>query len=235
MPNRKKFDRSVLESNIKLLLSKKGITQENLAREIHMSGSNFNKYLKGHTSFTIDVLFEISQFFHVSIDALCSNTFADELEDLDDEKPGQNGTVYLPDEVLFNNACEGLAMVFKNAVIRNTTVHVSEKVWERTKPDNSGCFNRFSLLDDEEHDYSAIYFSNYYEIATNFLSEEYEENYYEDLRNFGNTVDNNLLLNDFLSKLLDLNRAYRNGSMTREDYLRSIDGILKRTKKVVPD
>lgn len=66
------YDSDILIENIKSHMSKKGITQEELAEILGMSQSNVSKALntKDKKSFTLDQVIGIAKFFHVSVDSL---------------------------------------------------------------------------------------------------------------------------------------------------------------------
>ena len=74
--------------------------------------------------------------------------------------------------------------------------------------------------------YPSIYFSNYWPIAEEFDSPDQADEYFSELRCTGNLNEINCEINRFIKKLIDLHNTYIKGSMTRDDYLRSIDNNL---------
>ena len=229
MPEENKLDLNALENKIKYLIQKKGITQANLASKLNMSQSMFNKHLKGHPCFTIDEVYSIAQYFHVSIDFLCSNTLAETLPLEDNETP--ENTIIRNAE-LYKTICNGLAFLFKNAYLITDTIKIQEIVYEEDIDlDHWKPFHRIRV--DSEHgrhdpinEYPSIGFSNYYPFPKTFDSDEELSSYISDLESEGNRNPVNYRINRFLKKLVDLHKVFCEGSITYEDYVRSIDSNL---------
>lgn len=234
MSYKTKLNPDILESNIKLLISKNGITQDRLARDINMSQSKLNKRLKGHLAFSIDEIYDIANYFGVSIDSLCSNSFAEKLNMVHSPILDNRG---LNSIERYHKVCAGLADIFKHARLINIgRIAISEAVFEfhhsEGHPRGAGTYSRKPgmLGNDPTNEYSCLYFPNYYPLKSSesFSSDEEEDEYAADLMYCGNHDEENIRTNKFLKKLIDLNAAYKNDSLTYEDYVRSIDTNLSK-------
>lgn len=67
-----KFDPLILKQNVSMLIKKKGIPQQKLADAIGMSQSNISKALNLNDKkcFTVEQVYAIARYFHVSTDSL---------------------------------------------------------------------------------------------------------------------------------------------------------------------
>lgn len=232
MPQTHDLDLVALENNIKLLMQKKHITQNRLAAELHMVQSTFNKHLKGNPCFSIKEIFTISQFFHVSIDDLCSNTFADKIETTSTDNSTEEAKPELKGNQLaiarYHKVCSALADIFKNTELCTQIVSIEEIVYDQEyDPQYGGYTGEYvRRRDNPKNEYPAIYFSNYLPVVEHFDSENEWDMYTSELRCLGNYYATNFKINRFLKKLIDLHTTFKNGSMTYFDYIRSIDNNL---------
>src|SRR4051812_31884028 len=61
---------SKISSNIRFLRQMKGLSQEQLADELHITRSRVGGYEEGRNEPPIELLIRLSEFFHIAIDAL---------------------------------------------------------------------------------------------------------------------------------------------------------------------
>ncbi len=233
MPNTPRLDLTKLEHNIKILLQSKKLNQQRLADELHMSQSMFNKRLKGHPCFSIEDMYTIAQFFHVSIDSLCSIQFSAEL--VEPETPPEAKITTFGQAAIYET-CKGLASVFKHSILRTDTIRINETTYEEdldelNRPTGHYSLKKDVLNMDPEHRYPYIYFSNYWKVDYTFAPDEDPEEYFNDLDYGGNFNQANYQINKFLQKLVDLHETFDKGSIQYEDYCRSIDNLLTKIPK----
>ena len=62
------YNKKACGARIKALRQKKNMTQEALAQALHTTLSNISKIENGYQGFSIDLLIEMRDFFHVSAD-----------------------------------------------------------------------------------------------------------------------------------------------------------------------
>lgn len=237
-----KFDIDIVCSNIKMLIRKKNITQNHLAEEIGMSGSALSKRMSGTNEFTLNEIFDIAQYFNVSIDALCNNSLAATLEtEPHDKVYSKDGKLSLHSNTAIYRVCEGLASVFKYSTrlfvepLQRTEIVYEEDTDQHGRPTGWFYEKKDPLGNDPTNEYNAIYFSNYLPIYDGPFEPEVDpEDYYSDLIHNGNYIFSNYKINRFLKKLVDLHTTYENKSLKYDDYCRSIDNLLAELPKTDP-
>lgn len=67
-------ENSVFAQRLKAIMKEKGVTQQHLAEQLHMTRQAVSMYLKGQTLPAIDKLLTITDYFDVSADYLIGKT-----------------------------------------------------------------------------------------------------------------------------------------------------------------
>lgn len=225
------LDKDILIQNIKRLMKEHDVTQPKLADDLHVGQPSISKCLNGKQSISIDLIFSIAQYFNVSIDSLCSApiTQSNETEDRRSRALRRAST--------FNDTCDALATLFKFHMLDIKEIDHIETIYEEEKYCEDGHLytqfvkkKGFAGTDTTSNKYNAIFYPNYYEISTEFDSDEDYNDYMSELSCSGNALPENIRINKFLSQLVDLYKIYKNGSLPEEAYLHSIDAIVTQAK-----
>ncbi len=120
--------------------------------------------------------------------------------------------------------CFGLCEIFKYGDISTNEVSLHEAVFDKY-PD--GSYGRIQNVNNEDpiNKYSYIYFSHYASLKEfDSLTPETEiKQEASDLLWNGNYLEHNVQINRFIKKLIDLRKAYKNESISYEDYVCLID------------
>ena len=224
MPN---FNNDILISNIKQLMKDNGVSQLQLAKDLLSNQSNISKCLSGNKTISIEFAYQIAHRFDVTIDYLCSDHSEDPTNKVD-ERPITNSDS--PAQILIQ-VCTALATIFKTSASRTNDFERREEVFAE-EYDDYGCpMGRFYQKHDQFNmdpviKYTSIYFPNYDSIQRSFESSAEADEYFCLLEDYGNALETNMRINEFLRKLTDLQNTYLKNSMSTESYHNAIDDNL---------
>ena len=208
------FDISILKQNVRILIKKAGITQEELGKQIGMSQPNICKALNDNDKkcFTVSQIYSIAEYFHVSVDWLIG--FKSVSSD------------YSPKSV-----AELIAKLLADKVASFREITLKEKVY---RPfwgyDEDGYGHPDCKICKEDFTYRAIYFPNYYdpsEIAKD--PEEYCE--YDGIASQEGNETHYSYVNEFLTKYLQILPIYHAGKLSDDVFHNIVDEFLT----TVPD
>lgn len=199
----------LLEKNIRLLLEKKRISQQQLAEIAGMTQANVSKSLNPNEKkhFTLDQVYRIAQYFGISIDSLVGNT------------PTFSSTSDIREAFLFivKFLCAGN--------LRTEEMTITERVYE-PHYDQVGYGECTSY--DKENDYPVFFFPDYRRFSDySRLSEQDELDLHMEFSACGNGT-NFLSLNQVLKKIIPLIAQYRDGDIPEEAFQMIVDGYLKQ-------
>lgn len=226
------FNNDILIQNIKKLMKENDISQQKLADDLHIGQPSISKCLTSKQSISIDMVYCIAQYFGVSIDSLCTAPeFAS--KESDDRRSRA-----LKKATRFSDTCDALATIFKLHMFNVKEIEINETVYEEQYYNQNGYrgseyVRKKGLLgtDFVTNKYNALFYSNYYEIETDFDDDEQYAEYMSELRCCGNELPENTRINKLLNQLCDLYKIYLNGSLPEEAYLHSIDAIICQAKE----
>lgn len=193
-----KFDIDILKRNINGLLKNKGITQQQLAEALGMSQSNVSKALseKDKKCFTVEQIFEIADYFGVTIDWLMGFETAQKMA------TGPRAIAAF------------IATLLESGTLKSTPVKIDEDVYRVVY--NSHGFPD-SAHKKQEVTYNALYFPNYW-YPNDTAKDEYEmEELIQEMFQCGNE-NRNSILNSFLEKYLAILPLYRTKQLSEEPY-----------------
>lgn len=196
-----------LKENIRKLMKAKGITQEQLGKEIGMSQSNINKCLKigdGSRNFTLEQVCALADYF---------GTTTDELLGRSEEKKK-----YSPLAI-----CQLLAALISDYSIVQFKVNKTEEV--KYAMDYDG-----QRTEKKEVTYNAFYFPNYYNLPDYLDFERYSE-YQAEIEYDGNAIPNNIAINEFLKNYTEVFEKYDKGDYSETNYKILTDAYFKVLKK----
>ena len=200
----------LLQQNIRELIKRNDITQQELANLAGMTQANVSKALNPceKKQFTINQIFRIAQHFGVSIDELTGNKSA-------------MAAATSPDSVL-----SFITTLMCERKIKSSSVTIEEWIYEPY-------YNEHGYPDckPEKRDieYPAFYFPDFhdvYDFATN--EHEAEETHYEFL-SVGNETKFKQL-NEVLKKFLPLIKLYLETEIPEEAFKMVLDGYLNQLK-----
>lgn len=199
----------IFYKNIKKIMNEKNITQEQLANKLHTSQSSISKCLNNKTALTPDMIYNIAKVLNVSIDEL----FSDNLINFN------NTTEQISSTISVYDVCTSIATIYKSLLLSTKEIEHPETVYM----DNLG------ISDDPEikyyksncnNPYTAIFFPNYSTVEENIpLTFEERSEYYSYLSENGNLIDNNVLINTFISLLNKTLESYKNKEITKDEYI----------------
>lgn len=223
------YDRNILIQNINYILKERRITQQTLVTALNKSQSSISKYLNGTNAITVEFVYEIAQYLHVSLDELfAAHEPADEEATKFTVLPEDNE---VPSSPTVYEVCASIATIFKSRCL-DTVDHLhKETVYEQDRTEFGEYIGYYHQLRDKENLYTALLFSNYVEPSYKFDSEEEYEDYYQYLRECGNANTNNIIINSFIAKLTDLLTIYRKDSITFDSYIQAIEKNLEQIPK----
>lgn len=198
----------LLEKNIRLLLEKKRISQQQLAEIAGMTQANVSKSLNPNEKkrFTLDQVYRIAQHFGVSIDSLVGNT------------PTVSSTSDIREAFLFivKFLCAGN--------LRTEEMTITETVYEPS-------YDQFGSGEctpyDKENVYPVFFFPDYKRFSDYRLSEPEEMDLHMEFCAWGNDTKF-LQLNKILKKMIPLIAQYRDGDIPEEAFQMIVDGYLKQ-------
>ena len=224
------LDKNILIQNIKRLMKEHDVTQPKLADDLHIGQPSISKCLGGKQSITIDLIYSIAQYFNVSIDSLCTAPEEDE--------PNDRRSRAIRKANYYYETCDALATLFRQHMLTVKEVEINETVYEEERYNENGyCgveyVRKKGVLgtDFVTNKYNALFYSNYYEVATDFDNDEQYAEYMSELRCCGNELSENIRINKLLNQFSNLYKIYLNGSIPEEAYLHSIDAIVAQAKE----
>lgn len=198
----------LLRENIRILIKKNGITQNDLAEIAGMSQSNVSKALNPaeKKQFTMEQVYRIAQHFGLSIDELVGNKAAE-------------AASTSPRAIL-----KFVTKLLSELKLKSTTIKVEEQVFEQIY--NSHGYPDCKVV-NREITYPAFYFPNHYQVEDFARCEEEEFETYSEFQNGGN--DTRLqALNTILDKLLPMTRLYREKEIPEEAFQMILNGYLEQ-------
>lgn len=205
------------------------VSQPKLATDLNVGQPSISKCLTGKQSISIDLAYSLAEYFHVSLDELCRDP--NSVVTVDTPVPTPSSP---KDE--FIKVCEGLAAVFKYAPLQTQEIELREVVFVEEITEDGietgmHCQKKDYLNMDPVNKYISMFFPNYHEIATTFSSYVEAAEYQAELRDLGNTINQNVKINQFLKQLSDLYSIYQNNSITKEAYFHAIDSNLEKIRE----
>lgn len=204
------IDYKLLETNIRSLMDKKGITQNKLAEAIGMPQSNISKALNcmDDRKFSLEQLYRISQYFGVSIDELLGN------------KPSEEKTISL--RSLFSMLVDLLV----KQVILPTKTEVEEWVYEPIYDVNGYPDCR---PEKKKNVYISFFFPNYFCEDAEGLSEEEKDELEAEYLQCGNDT-RYVRLNEVVRDILPMIDLYRKKRIPEEAFQMIVNGYLDKLK-----
>ena len=195
-----------LKENIRKCMKNKGVTQEQLGKEIGMSQSNVNKCLKtGNDSrnFTLAQLCALADYFGTTTDELLGRS--------------EETRKYSPLEI-----CQLFAALISDYRI----VHFDLKKTEEVKYpiDSDG-----QRTEKKEVTYNAFYFPNYITLPKYFDWDRYFE-YTAEVDIDGNDIPKNIAINEFLKNYIEIFEKYDKGEYSESNYKILTDAYFKVLK-----
>lgn len=199
----------LLEKNIRLLLEKKRISQQQLAEIAGMTQANVSKSLNPNEKkhFTLDQVYRIAQHFGISIDSLVGNT------------PTVSSTSDIREAFLFivKFLCAGN--------LRTEEMTITERVYDL--PYDQISYGRCTPY-DKENVYPVFFFPDYRRFSDyGRLSEQDELDLHMEFSACGNDTKF-YQLNKVLKKMIPLIAQYRDGDIPEEAFQMIVDGYLKQ-------
>lgn len=202
------MNHTILSENIKSLIEARGISQSDLAGAIGMSQPNLSKALNPNDKkrFTLEQVFQLSQYFGISIDELTGNEAG--------EKAVASPRSLLP----------LLTTLHKEKAIRFTTVTEKEYVYEPFYGINGypDCNEGY-----KEIEYPAFYFPSYFSADDFFLDDEELYDLRTEFLMAGNETKY-IKLNEILPALAQMMKLRREEAIPEEAFKMIVDGYLKK-------
>lgn len=199
----------LLEKNIRLLLEKKRISQQQLAEIAGMTQANVSKSLNPNEKkrFTLDQVYRIAHHFNVSIDSLVGNF------------PTISTTSDIKEAFLF------IVKFLSAGNLRTEEITITETAYEPS-------YDRFGAPEctpyDKENIYPVFFFPNYRRFSDyGRLSEQDQLDLHMEFSACGNDT-RFLSLNQILKKMIPLIAQYRDGDIPEEAFQMIVDGYLKQ-------
>lgn len=200
----------LLQQNIRELIKRNGITQQELANIAGMTQANVSKALNPgeKKQFTIDQIFRIAQHFGVSIDELTGNKSA-------------KAATTSPRSVL-----SFITTLMCERKMKASSVTIEEWVYEPYCNEHG-----YPDCKPEKRniEYPAFYFPDFYDVY-DFATDEHEaeETHYEFLSGGNGTKFRQL--NEVLKKFLPLIKLYHETEIPEEAFKMVLDGYLNQLK-----
>lgn len=199
----------LLQQNIRELIKKNDITQQELANIAGMTQANVSKALNPgeKKQFTLDQIFRIAQHFGVSIDELTGNKAAK----IATTSPG--------------SVLSFITSLMCEKKMKSTTITVEECVYV---PHNEHGYTDYEP-ENRNIEYPAFYFPDYYDrsdLAAD-ANEEFELHY--EFSSIGNDT-NFKPLNEVLKQFIPLIKLYNRSEIPEEAFKMILDGYISRLK-----
>lgn len=199
---------NILSENIKSVMKKNNVTQQQLADITGMSQANVSKALNVNDkkTFTLEQVYKISEHFGISIDELVDN------KSVLSSYTSPKALLLLLTKLL----CDGS--------IIPTEIEIKESIYEpitdyRGLPD---CF-----IENKNIKYIAFYFTNYFNYDGIDLSEQEKENLHFEFCSNGNET-NYVQLNAVIKKIVPLITLYRRNEIPDEAFQMVLNGYLQQ-------
>lgn len=227
------FDNNILIQNIKNLMKENGVSQTQLAKILCSNQSSVSKCLSGDKVISLESAYLIAQHFKVSIDDLCcdhsleASTTVEKVTSPKSDSPAQ----------ILISVCTALATIFKTSTLRTNEFERRETVYIEETDEYGNELGRFYQKHDQfnmdpVNKYISVYFPNYEKIQNDLASQSEANEYFCLLQEYGNTLEINVRINEFLGQLTDLQSIYLKNSMSTELYYKAIDDNLEALKKL---
>lgn len=191
MPNMN-FD--ALKRNITSLMKENNMTQQQLGDVIGMSQSNVNKCLRfgdNSRSFTLEQVCIIADHFEKSVDELVGRTCESR-----------------------SMSPEAICDFFMNLISHYTVVHfdhkIEEEIWTPVGYYDTEIYKK-------EVTYDAFYFPNYVTPPA-YFDEFRMDDLEAEVRNNGNEIPDNIKINNFLQKFIEVFEKHDSGAYDEETY-----------------
>lgn len=194
---------SLLEENIRILMEKNKITQQQLAEIVGMTQANVSKSLNPNEKkhFTLDQVYRITQYFEVSIDSLVGN-------------PAEKSAGTSP-----RDAFRFITKFLSVGQLRTAELTVNE-----TKYEQEYCSGLMEYKPREIEDtYPVFFFPDYERFSDYKLSDQDELDLHMQFCACGNDTSF-LYLNEILKKMIPLIAQYRDGDIPEEAFQMIVDG-----------
>lgn len=202
----------LLQTNIHALIEKHKLTQQKFAEIVGMTQANVSKALNPNEKkqFTIDQVYRISQYFHVSIDELTGN------------KAAEKSTVSPRAVLAF------LVELLRTDKARVTTLEKKDEVFDISYGVHGPSCSHIYL----DVEYPAIYFPGHFEFdgMYDYETEEAQE-LYSEFSQCGNETPF-YEMNDIIKKLLPMIELYKNKEIPEEAFQMIVDGYLKQLRGI---
>lgn len=207
------FDRDILISNINKLMQNNNVTQKQLGEILGMSQPNVNHALNPNQKkcFTLDQITGIANHFHVSIDELVRGRKPKDIT------TGPRATAAL------------LAHLIANHDISYFEHKVEEDIFEIDFEGDNGAIYPTCTHKTEDVPYYAFYLPSYWKVPMHPLTES-EAELLSEATQVGNETSMQPV-NEFLQHFLEIQKAYENGSLTKETYQLVLDDLLSHLRE----
>lgn len=205
-----KLNHDSLVENIRKLLKKSNMSQQQLADAIGMTQANVSKALNPNDKrcFTLEQVYAIAQHFNASIDELVGNTAYDEISTE-------------PRAIL-----DFITKLLRDSKLKAFRTVVTETVYEPFINDGElDCFPH-----DKKIEYTAFYFPDYNQIEDYKLSQNEAEELYDMYLNLGNE-SRFKKLNEIFKKIIPIIKLYRETDIPDEAFQMILDGYLEQLPK----
>lgn len=199
---------NVLSENIKSVMKKNNVTQQQLADITGMSQANVSKALNinDKKTFTLEQVYKISEHFGISIDELVDNKFA-------------NLSSTSPRALL-----SLISKLLCDSCIRSTDIEIEEIVYEPLF-DSRGCPS--CTKSNQQIKYKAFYFPSYFNFDDFELSDEEMQDLHYEYCYIGNGTKYSSL-NSVLIKLIPLIELYKKTEIPDEAFQMVLNGYLQQ-------
>ncbi len=198
----------LLEKNIRLLIEKEQITQQQLAEIAGMTQANVSKSLNPNEKkrFTLDQVYRIAHHFNVSIDSLVGNS------------PTISATSDIKEAFLF------IVKFLSAGNLRTEKITITETVYELSNEQSN---YSIYMPHNKENVYPVFFFPDYSRFSDYKLSEQDEVDLDMEFTACGNET-RFFHLNQILKKMIPLIAQYRDGDIPEEAFQMIVDGYLKQ-------
>lgn len=204
------LDTTILKENIERLRKENGLKQEDLAKVLGLTQPDISKRLKPEstTSFTLDQVYILSQFFNTSIDSMIGN------------RPK-------PQSLTASDICHFLVDLIQQGQLKYFTHGVHQTAYRSEYDPESG----YDLYCPHKEDvtYHGFYFPNYWQFPDDMTPEEYSE-YSAEAQACGNDMPTNIKVNDFCQKFIDAYEKHEDKTYSDDVYQTLLDAYFKTTE-----
>lgn len=198
---------NILVENIRALMKRDNMTQQQLADITGMTQANISRALNPEDKrrFTLEQVFLISSYFHVSIDELTGNN--------------HSTSPALTPRTVFETIIE----LLKTGQAKVTSCVQMEEVFEyKFDWEDTSCEHRF-----QEIEYPAIYFPSYIPYDNTGLSRDEAAALYAEYSQIGNSTAFRSV-NEIISKMLPMIELYKKKEIPDDAFQMIVDGYIKK-------